>query len=203
LQESLKAYRGARDAWADLAAKAREGYVSDITFGRAAHLRGHWTDRLEAIDRDIAALETPAAPVSGQAASLLRPERVEQAIRAILSRPQRPRLLLKHTPPAPFRRGAPVTLVTSLDSAGKQAALASLRLLYRRINQEEPYLDLEMERQGDTYRAVLPGHYTDSPFSLQYFFIGRFADGTAGLAPGFNPTLSNQPYYVVHQVLGF
>ena len=51
LKEALKAYLAARAAWEALAAKAEGVYVSDITFGRAAHLRGHWKDRLKALVR--------------------------------------------------------------------------------------------------------------------------------------------------------
>jgi hypothetical protein len=43
------------------------------------------------------------------------------------------------------------------------------------------------------YRAVIPAAYTQSPFPLQYYFE---LDSSA-VYPGFNETLSNQPYFVV------
>ena len=54
---SLKQYREARAAWAELANRAKGVYVTDITVGEHPQLRGHWLDRLPAIDADIAAIE--------------------------------------------------------------------------------------------------------------------------------------------------
>src|SRR5207245_2289876 len=51
LEESLKAYRAARASWEELANRAKV-YVSDITVGELQHLRGHWRDRLPAMDAD-------------------------------------------------------------------------------------------------------------------------------------------------------
>src|SRR5207237_9013841 len=61
-EEARKAYRSAREAWAELAKRAEGVYLKDITFGRVANLRGHWSDRLAAIDQNIADLEQHAAP---------------------------------------------------------------------------------------------------------------------------------------------
>src|SRR5438128_8599544 len=83
LQESLKAYRAARAAWAELARKADGVYARDLTFGLARHLRGHWSDRLPAIDQDIERMGKrggePGAP-QGEAAVL----------QAVLAPPRRP-----------------------------------------------------------------------------------------------------------------
>ncbi|MGH8694609.1 MAG: hypothetical protein ACREVM_10330 [Burkholderiales bacterium] len=57
LEEALKSYRAARAAWADLAGRAKDVYIPDITFGFDKHLRGHWLDRLPAIDDDLADME--------------------------------------------------------------------------------------------------------------------------------------------------
>ena len=57
LEEALKSYRAARAAWAGLAETAKGVYVPDITVGELPWLRGHWLDRLPAIDADIALLE--------------------------------------------------------------------------------------------------------------------------------------------------
>jgi hypothetical protein len=50
LEEALKAYRAARGAWAQIAERAKGVYVSDVTVGELPWLRGHWLDRLPAID---------------------------------------------------------------------------------------------------------------------------------------------------------
>ncbi len=54
LEEALKMSRQARDIWARMAESARGIYASDVTVGELAWLRGHWLDRLPAIDADIA-----------------------------------------------------------------------------------------------------------------------------------------------------
>ena len=65
--EALAEYRKARAAWAQLANTAKDVYRPDVTFGYDYQLRGHWLDRLAAIDEDIARMEklpaaTAAAP---------------------------------------------------------------------------------------------------------------------------------------------
>ncbi|HZO90887.1 MAG TPA: hypothetical protein VFB38_21350 [Chthonomonadaceae bacterium] len=202
LREAIQAYQGAREAWTQLTAQAQGVYVPDITFGRAAHLRGHWQDRLKAIEQDIADMEAEAAQPTVQASPLYTPQQIQGAVRAVLARPSRPRLSLTHTPPAPFRRGEPL-VVTARCAAEESGGLRLFRLRYRRVNQAEPYRTLEMERHDDHYQAVLPGEVTDSPFPLQYFFELRRTSGPAWFYPGFNADLSNQPYFVVRQAHSF
>jgi len=57
LEEAVSQYTKARAAWADLANTAKGVYMTDITVGEHPQLRGHWLDRLPAMDRDIAALK--------------------------------------------------------------------------------------------------------------------------------------------------
>src|SRR5215472_2812470 len=56
-EEALGAYRRARAAWVTMAERAQRVYRADITFGDAPVRRGHWIDRLPAIDKDLAAME--------------------------------------------------------------------------------------------------------------------------------------------------
>jgi hypothetical protein len=206
LQAALSAYRTARAAWVELIAKTRGVYTSDITFGRAAHLRGHWSDRLAAIDQDIADMERRGEQATAQTLTpTLTPEarkRVEQAVHTAPARPQRPPVPCAHIPPPPFRRGEPIMIEATFRQARGRTSLASARLRYRRVNQGEPYREVEMERQGDRCRATLPGDATDSPYPLQYFFALRDARGRAWLYPGLNADLANQPYFVVRQARG-
>src|SRR5207245_8920446 len=88
--ESLKQYRAARSAWAELAAKAKGVYLADITVGEHPQLRGHWLDRLPAIDADIAAIA--ALPPRD------RQKAVPSAIKEALSRPRRTAFPCHHTP---------------------------------------------------------------------------------------------------------
>jgi len=53
LEESIRYYRKARGFWADLSEKSAGVYKPDITIGENPVLRGHWKDRLPAIDKDI------------------------------------------------------------------------------------------------------------------------------------------------------
>jgi hypothetical protein len=57
LQEAVKQYRRGRTALAKIADRAKGVYAPDITVGEHPQLRGHWLDRLPAIDADIASME--------------------------------------------------------------------------------------------------------------------------------------------------
>jgi hypothetical protein len=50
LEAAIKSYRAAREVWTAIAARTKDVYMSDITFGEARQLRGHWADRLADID---------------------------------------------------------------------------------------------------------------------------------------------------------
>lgn len=53
-----------------------------------------------------------------------------------------------------------------------------------------------MERDARSFKAMIPGTYTQSPFALQYYFELR-QGATASLYPGFNEVFANQPYFVL------
>jgi hypothetical protein len=53
-----------------------------------------------------------------------------------------------------------------------------------------------MERDARSFKATIPGTYTQSPFALQYYFELR-QGSTASLYPGFNEVFANQPYFVL------
>ena len=196
---ALAQYQKARQAWATMAARAATVYVSNITYGNVAMRRGHWRDRLAAIDKDILAMATkletaklkkvPAAGMSMQSAA--SPETVAQAIQAAIGRPDRTSVKCDHTPPAAFRPGAPLDLSLRTGSTG------SVYLHYRRVNQGERWLQTEMKPARGGLVATVPGDYTKSEFPLQYYFELRGKSGEAWIYPAFNSTLSNQPYYAV------
>ncbi|HVS75792.1 MAG TPA: hypothetical protein VHE11_02580, partial [Steroidobacteraceae bacterium] len=56
LEEALREYETARAIWSRFAHFARGVYAPDITIGPLPHQRGHWLDRLPAMDADIAAM---------------------------------------------------------------------------------------------------------------------------------------------------
>jgi hypothetical protein len=191
LEEALRLYRQARAHWAGFAEEARTVYVADITFGPLAHQRGHWSDRLPAIDADIASMERAlgsAAPDTGESAE------VREAIDQVLGRPERATPACRHADPAGFTPGEPLELTLFVREG---ASPTSVRMHYRHVNQAERYRMVEMRLEGGVHRATIPGDYTQSRFPLQYYFELRAGTETASLYPGFNPELTNVPYFVV------
>ena len=72
----------------------------------------------------------------------------------------------------------------------------SARLYYRHVNQAERWLCVDMHGGQGSYSAAIPGDYTQSAYPLEYYFaLGHENQET--LFPGFNATLSNQPYYAI------
>jgi hypothetical protein len=190
---ALEHYRKARDAWAAMAQRAEGVYVSDISYGRVPIRRGHWSDRLAGIDTDITAMEQklqspPATTNSGQNAG--------NAIAAATGRPQRPDVPCAHTPSESFAPGQPLALELRVSAGGTSAPTAA-RLYYRHVDQAERWVSIDMQRSGGSYKASIPGDYTQSPFPLQYYFELQRENQSAWLYPPFNATLSNQPYYAI------
>ena len=204
LQKALRAYRMARAAWAVLGESAQDVYLPDITFGYERHLRGHWRDRLPAIDEDIADLEKLLQqPLYAGADQRPTDARVlERAVRAVLGRRRGTRPTVPpgfHDPPEAFRRGEPVVIRASLAGSRATIRVTSLRLHFRRVNQAETWQTQDMNVQSGQHEAAIPAAYSDSPFPLQYYFEMRQASGGAELYPGlWHPALA-QPFYVVRQ----
>lgn len=186
LEEALKFYHTARAAWAGLAEKTKGVYVPDITVGELPWLRGHWLDRLPAIDADISLLEKRllSAKLSGDPT-------VKAAIAEATGRPRRPAIAMRHRAPNHFRRNQPL----ALELTGP--VLLSARLHYRHVNQAECWQSVVMSRKGQAYVAAIPDAYADSPYPLQYYFELKSAPDRAWLYPGFAADLAGQPYYVI------
>jgi hypothetical protein len=178
LEAALKTYTAARSTWAEMANRAKDLYVADVTVGEHPWLRGHWLDRLPAIDEDIAAMEKrlASATANGKAAAL---------IAEALGRPVRPSLPVRHTAPARFEPRQPLTLKASCDASGV--------LHYRHVNQAERWKTAPLENGA----ATIPADYTDSPYPLQYYFEFGASPDKAFLYPGLGPDLANQPYFVL------
>lgn len=91
----------------------------------------------------------------------------------------------------------PLELELELSAPGGKGRVA--RLHFRHVNQAQLWRSEEMTPRGDRYRAAIPADYTHSPYPLQYYFELSEGSDSAWLYPGFDPTLSNQPYLVVRQ----
>jgi hypothetical protein len=191
---ALDQYKLAREAWAAMATRAARVYRSDITYGSAPMRRGHWNDRLAAMDKDI---EVLAEQVRTTRPDEPPSQNTRRAIHAATGRPERLAIGSVHTPPAAFHPGAPLTLSISIPQQNIEPTVASLTLHYRHVNQGERWLREEMQENRVVFTAVIPPEYTQSPYSLQYRFELHAKSGAAWFAPAFNATLSNQPYYAV------
>lgn len=192
LEESLKYYQKARAFWAEFAGKASGAYLSDITVGEKSELRGHWLDRLPAIDEDIVAMikileQTPVSKARPQ-------ETVNKAIKEIKGRPARLMSDCHHIQPERFKAGLALDLSLSFSKVP-----ASVRLYYRHISQAERFEYLDMQISGQNGHVTIPAEYTNSPYPLQYYFELKESKGNATLYPGFASDLMNQPYFIVRQ----
>ena len=181
---ALYQYRRARAAWATMAERASHVYSADISYGEIPQRRGHWSDRLSAIDADIAAMAAKAGnavndltALGGFAGRVMFPE--PRQISAV-----------RHLVPDQFRSGADLPLMLTADAG------VSADLFYRHVNHGERWVNLAMSQEGDSLRGAIPGSYTASPYPLQYYFVLKRSE-RAWLWPGFNATLSNQPYFAV------
>ncbi len=191
-RQALAQLNRARAEWAKMADRASKVYKSDIGYGDVPLRRGHWSDRIPAIDADIAAmkekLQSPPAS-SGSA------EAIARAIHAAAARPIRPAVHCSHVADASFHPGKALHL--SLQVPASAATVSSARLHYRHVNQAERWLTVDMQKDHSGYSAEIPAEYTDSVYPLQYYFELNDKQKAAWLYPAFNATLSNQPYYAI------
>jgi hypothetical protein len=190
LEETLKAYRAAREVWSGIAARTKGVYMADITVGESRVIRGHWADRLADMDADIAAVA--AKLDSAKTAQVGGP--VARAIAGALGRPQRLAVAGRHTPPAKFNHGSPIPVEFA---AGKD--YASVEMHYRMVNQAERWQSAPMQSTGRLWRAAIPAEYTQSPYALQYYFELKEGPESAALYPGFGEQLTGPPYFVVRR----
>jgi hypothetical protein len=189
--QALNEYRMAREAWAGMAAGAAAVYQKDVSYGRIAMRRGHWSDRLSAIDNDIATLNDR---VNSAGRKDVSSQQTRRAMSEATGRPNRPIAACLHRPPGSFAAGAPLALSVTVLTPDD---VASIRLHYRHVDQAERWKQLEMQRDSGNYAAAIPAEYTQTDFALEYYFDLATPSGTARLEPAFNETLSNQPYYAL------
>jgi hypothetical protein len=190
LEETLRAYRAAREAWAGIVIRTKGVYANDITVGETRQLRGSWADRLADIDTDIAAVS--AKLESAKPAQTSGP--IARAIAEALSHKQRPAVAARHAQPADFQPGSPLSLEFAAETD-----YASVQLHYRHVNHAERWQSEPMQSDGRLWRAVIPAEYTQSQFALQYYFEVKEAPGSAALYPGFGEENIAQPYFVVRK----
>ncbi len=190
LGDAVYFYRRAREAWSGIVQQTRGVYVKDLGFGALPHRRGHWEDRLPAIDRDLDYMERLLREATGGGVA----DSLSKAARAWLKPPpSSPKF--EHNPPAVFSPQAPLAI--SLTTASRR--VRTVQLHYRHVHQSEAYQIAEMERHGQTWHFAIPADFLDSPYPLLYYFKLSDGNGHAWLYPGFAEDLANQPYFVVRQ----
>jgi hypothetical protein len=203
LARAVGMYKKARAAWASFAAEAKSVYRSDVTFGPEYFQRGHWLDRLAAIDADLADMEKLLGNLDAKQSSLSAKEKetVERAIKAVLSEAIAPPSNFPadtHVPIASFHRGQP--LFVKFEHRGNPKPNA-IYLHFRRVNQGEVWQATQMVLMLDTFRGQIPGSYADSAFPIQYYFEIRARSDAPFLYPGLNlnPGNNPHPYFVARQ----
>ena len=116
------------------------------------NLRGHWLDRLPAIDQDIERMEQsrrrPGAPQGDPAA-------LKRALQAALATPVRPSVPCQHTPPAVFRPGEAVGVELGIGKVEDRERPTGIRLHFRHVNQGETF---QVEDMKSHRRPVAGGH---------------------------------------------
>lgn len=192
---AVEHYKKARTAWTLMSERANRIYVADISYGDVPMRRGHWADRVPAIDTDLAAMEQK---VQSPPASSGSAQNAAKAIAAATGKPSRPCVPATHKQPADFDPGQPLMLTVEVSSGGAVAP-SSVRLHYRHVNQGERWTFVEMKANGSRYSASIPAEYTQSPYALEYYFELAQGNDAAWMVPAFNATLSDQPYFAVCQ----
>jgi hypothetical protein len=191
---ALEQYKNARQEWAVMADRAKTVYRADVSYGDVPMRRGHWADRLPAIDIDVAAMQ---AKLQNQGPPKEPAQNVQRAIRYATGKPTRPSVACSHTPAPSFHSGSPLSLALLVPEESAQGVPNSVYLHYRHVDQAERWETAEMQNQHGRYHGEIPASYTQTAYSLQYYFELRRGTSAAWLYPAFNSTLSNQPYYAI------
>ena len=194
LHQAISFYRTAREAWSTLANLATGPYMTDITYGGIKNMRGHWIDRLPAIDADIAAMQAVSTQASVHPQGAISAAAKTAAVRQVTNPVMRPEIPCQHTPAASFQAGAPLAIECRTGTP-----VAGVRLKYRHVNQAEYYATLEMTGSGGVFRGSIPGSYTQGEYALQYYFELQHNPSLATMSPGIGPDLTSRPYFLVEQ----
>ncbi|MBV9171368.1 MAG: hypothetical protein JOZ81_14925 [Chloroflexi bacterium] len=186
LREAREQCATARSAWAEAAEHGRV-YRADVTVGAQPWQRGHWADRLAAIDGDLGDMDAEWTKLQAR-------ENVSSPSLASLEADP-PSLEYDHVPPAGIESGKPVGIEVRVNDSGP----LSVDLHYRHVNQAEAYVVAPMTANDRVYSATIPGEYTDSPYPLQYFFTLRHDRGQPWRYPALTADFANQPYLVIRR----
>jgi hypothetical protein len=195
LEKAIGNYTAARDSWAEMAEEAKSIYVSDITFGSSEVERGHWADRIPAIDADIADMNEELAEAVEKGNHTENIEKVQQAIRIVETTPGRLMVDCRHTPADLFTPGEAMEIELTVEGDD----IDEVSLYYRHVNQALYWQKTGMKRTGGTYQAEIPAEYTQTRYPMEYYFAVDMGEKGIAIYPGLDENLANLPYYVVRQ----
>ncbi len=194
LVEAIAHYTTARDAWAKMAEEAKPVYMQDITFGTGKVERGHWADRVPAMDADIADMKEALANDGGKKSN--NSEGVRKAINTVKTRAQLAKVDCHHTPVRKFKAGEPIRIELKLAGQAK-----GVDLYYRHANQAIDWQVMPMGKAGDQYQAVISAEYTKTRFPMTYYFAVNTGKEGIAIYPGLDENLASMPYFVVRQTI--
>lgn len=191
LEQALHQYRHAREIWQNFAESAKGTYVADITFGTSPHQRGHWLDRIVAIDGDIAEMQKQldSFPATVKATSSV-------SLHDLTSAGTRRSLELRHEPATNYIPGKPLEISIALPVRAPHSF--HIRLYYRHVNQAERWESADIDLKGNRFKGAIPADYTKSLYPVQYYFEIRDSAESAWLFPGLGNKHQSQPYFTVH-----
>ncbi|MFC1762805.1 hypothetical protein ACFL6U_12100 [Planctomycetota bacterium] len=195
LKKAIEKYTKARDYWAEMAEQAKPVYVSDISFGQRDKQRGHWADQVPAIDADIADMRQELAKAQEKGDKAGHSESISQAIRIVEAPAQRTIADCLHEPAESFKPGNPMEIKVTLQAGEAD----EVHLYYRHVNQAVNWQVATMKTDGEKYVAIIPGHYTQTRYPMEYYFAIDTGQKGIALYPGLDENLANMPYYVVRQ----
>jgi len=189
--EAVAMYTSAISAWQQ-AAEIGSVYKAFPYGGKQS---GHWSDRTAGLIADRDAMN--AKEFTTVTSITTHPGPAAAAIATAKSTPARPAAGASHTPPTIFSRGSALNLVLATDGNTQSA-----KLYYRHVYQAENWNVTSMTKSENQFTASIPAAYTQTDFPLQYYFALKKGANSVVLFPGFDASLSNQPYFHVRSVTG-
>jgi hypothetical protein len=197
-ESAWTAYFGARNMWTTLALLARDVYAADLSVSDKLSERGHWIDRVPAMNEDL----DRVAYATSAGSSTADESRVRAAVQYALgaygapTAPANRPSVCVHTPPPGLASDADVALELRM-AAGHSAS--EVLCHYRHVNQAERFEIVAMERQGSVFRANIPAAYASSPYPLQYYFTLAMEPTGSAMFPGLGSQRMSLPYFVLRR----
>ncbi len=195
LKKAIEKYSLARDVWAEMAEEAKSIYVQDISFGELWQLRGHWANRIPAMDVDIANMKKVLEMDTLKKNPSIKNDLINTAIQFVDHPPSRPMITCEHQPAELFQPGEVIQIAVKPEGN----RIKNVLLYYRHVNQAVDWQRTRMEVNGDQYRAEIPSDYTETRYPISYYFAFDMGEHGIALYPGLDQHMIRMPYYVVRQ----